>query len=104
MRRGSRHAQAPGLRPRNFASPQTSDVRWLPIHRHVLSSRHQWRDPSGYRLRTVTVGSYSRISIFHPKDVNSAEATLSVPLEVMTNGVDVANAHLFVNRSEIKTG
>jgi len=33
-----------GLHPRIFASPQTTDVRWLPIHLHALLSTHRWRD------------------------------------------------------------
>jgi hypothetical protein len=30
----------PDFRPRTFASPQTSDARWLPIHLHAVSSTH----------------------------------------------------------------
>src|SRR6266478_3912563 len=41
MQPDNRHAKAPGLRPRSFASPQTTDARWLPIHRHALSSTHR---------------------------------------------------------------
>ncbi len=40
----SRHAKVPGLRPRIFASPQTTDARWLPtplsfIHASMVGSR-----------------------------------------------------------------
>ena len=49
MQPGSRHAKARGLRPRIFASPQTTDARWLPIHPHALSSTHRWRDPAQQR-------------------------------------------------------
>ena len=35
MQPDSRHARAPGLRPRIFASPQTTGARWLPIHPHA---------------------------------------------------------------------
>src|SRR5579885_274463 len=38
MQPDSRRAEAPGLRPRTFALPQTTDARWLPIHLHALSS------------------------------------------------------------------
>src|SRR5207247_4155039 len=41
MQPDSRHAKAPELRPRIFASPQTTDARWLPIHLHALSSTHR---------------------------------------------------------------
>jgi len=45
----SRHARAPGLRPRIFASRQTTDARWLSIHLLALSSTHRWRDPARQR-------------------------------------------------------
>jgi len=35
MQPDNRHAKAPGLRPRIFASPQTTDARSLPIHLHA---------------------------------------------------------------------
>src|SRR2546428_3580855 len=55
MRPDSRHAKAPGLRPRIFASPQTTDARWLPIHRYALSSTHRWRDPARQRRRIAAI-------------------------------------------------
>src|SRR2546427_10602163 len=54
MQPDSRHAKAPELRPRIFASPQTTDARWLPIHLHALSSTHRWRDPARRRRRIAT--------------------------------------------------
>src|SRR5436309_12393156 len=44
MQSYSRHTKAHGLRLRIFASPQTTDERWLPVHLHALSSTHRWRD------------------------------------------------------------
>src|SRR5438094_4720624 len=52
MQLDSRHAKAPGLRPRIFASTQTTDARWLPIHLSALSSTHRWRDPARQRRRS----------------------------------------------------
>src|SRR5215468_3798779 len=50
----SRHAKAPGLRLRTFASPQTIDARWLPIRPHAPSSTHQWRGPARERRPIAT--------------------------------------------------
>src|SRR5262249_40082127 len=61
MQPDSRRAQAPGLRPRTFASPQTTDARSLPIRPHALSTTHQWRDPALQRRRIAAVASSSRI-------------------------------------------
>src|SRR6266568_8686625 len=55
MQPGSRHTKAPGLPPRIFASPQTTDARWLPIHLHALSSTHRWRDPARQRRRIAAI-------------------------------------------------
>src|SRR5262252_8071726 len=55
MQPDSRHAKAPGLRPRIFASPQTIDARWLPIRLHAFSSTHRWRDPARQRRRIATI-------------------------------------------------
>src|SRR3974390_1929297 len=55
MQLDSRHAKAPGLRPRTFASPQTTDARWLPIHLHALSSTRRWRDPARQRRRIAAI-------------------------------------------------
>src|SRR6266436_2807981 len=51
----SRHAKAPGLHPRTFASLQTTDARWLPIHLHALSSTHRWRDRARQRRSIETI-------------------------------------------------
>src|SRR5712671_3043747 len=65
MRPDSRHAKAPGLRPRIFASPQTTDARWLPIHRHALSSTHRWRDPARQPHRIAAIPfSFERYALF----------------------------------------
>src|SRR6266436_1627080 len=55
MQPGSCRAKAPGLRPRIFALPQTTDARWLPIHHHALSSTHRWRDPARQRRRIAAI-------------------------------------------------
>src|SRR3981081_2331980 len=55
MQPGSRHAKAPGLRPRIFASPQTTDARCRPIHLRALLSTHRWRDPARQRRLIAAV-------------------------------------------------
>src|SRR6516165_5281996 len=55
MQPDSRHAKAPGLRPRIFASPQTNDARRLPIHLHAFSSTHRWRGPARQHHRIAAI-------------------------------------------------
>src|SRR5882762_518522 len=64
MQPGSRRAKAPGLRPRIFASPQTTDVRWLPIHLSALSSTHRWWDPVRQRRRIAAIPFSSSLHFF----------------------------------------
>src|SRR5438477_10627319 len=55
MQPGSRHARAPGLRPRISASLQTIDARWLPIRPSALSSTHRWPDRARRRRRIAAI-------------------------------------------------
>src|SRR5258708_26478972 len=99
MQPGSRHAKAPGLRPRIFASPQTTDARWLPIHRHALSSTHRWRDPARQRRRIAAILFSSSLHFFRDLRLRSTlheKATgLSCPKERM--GYFLSNAGAFTD-------
>src|SRR5262249_12612308 len=57
----SRHAKAPGLRLRIFASLQTTRPRWRPIRLHVPSSTYQWRDRTRERRRIATIPLFSSL-------------------------------------------
>src|SRR5271165_4108276 len=64
MQPDSHHAKAPGLRPRTFALPQTTDARWLPIHLHAVSSTLRWRDPARQRHRIAAIPISSSPHLF----------------------------------------
>src|SRR5215472_15306322 len=68
MRSDSRHAKAPGLRLRIFASPQTTSARRLPIHLRALSSSHRWRDraPQRRSIETIPFLSSWRLESYLP--------------------------------------
>ena len=42
-------------RHRIFASPQTTDARWLQTHLHALSSTHRWLHPARQRRRIAAI-------------------------------------------------
>src|SRR5579864_5440969 len=55
MQSDSRHAKAPGLRLRIFASPQTTSARSRPNHLHALSSSCRWPDHARQRRSIETI-------------------------------------------------
>src|ERR1700757_4918484 len=55
MQSDSRHAKAPGLRLRIFASPRTTSARSRPIHPHALSTSHRWPDHARQRRSIETI-------------------------------------------------
>src|SRR5947209_5067187 len=103
MRPDSRHTKAPGLRPRIFASPQTTDARWLPIHRHALSSTHRWRDPARQRRRIVAIPFSSSLHFFRDLRLRNTlheKATgLSCPKE--RKGYFLSNAGAFTDSERL---
>src|SRR5882724_10014123 len=64
MRRDSRHVKAPGLRPRIFASSQTTDARWIPIRLHAFSSMYRWRDRARQRRSIAAIPISSSLHFF----------------------------------------
>jgi hypothetical protein len=60
----SRHARGPGIRLRIFASPQTTDARWLLNHLCALSSTHRWQDPARHRRCIAAIPFASPVHFF----------------------------------------